>query len=65
MGGGGVAQFVEVPAGVALEEDAGAVVAESGAASGGEVEVFDVEGEDLVGAGGGLVEQSPQGFLPQ
>jgi hypothetical protein len=29
----------------------------------GSVEVGDVEGEDLAGAGGGFIEQPPQGLL--
>jgi len=31
----------------------------------GQVQVLDVEGEDLAGAGGGLVQQPPQGLVPQ
>jgi hypothetical protein len=123
VGGGGMAELVEVPAGVSAEQDAGAVVAEAGAAGGGaqvrsggaagrarlalgqehrsglpaaqqagqqaggagapvdpfgvaafgadrgaagvQVEVFDVEGQDFAGPGGRLVEQPPEGFLPQ
>jgi hypothetical protein len=34
-------------------------------ALGGDVEVLDVEAQDLVGAGGGLVEQPPQGAFAQ
>ena len=34
-------------------------------AAGIQVEVFDVQRQDLAGAGGGLVEHPPQGLLPQ
>ncbi|MGH2918992.1 MAG: hypothetical protein ACRDLS_10410 [Solirubrobacteraceae bacterium] len=34
-------------------------------AFGGDVEVLDVQAQDLVGAGGGLVEQPPQGAFAQ
>lgn len=41
----------------AFADDRGAAV--------GKVEVLDVEDQDLVGSGGGLVEEPPEGFLPQ
>jgi hypothetical protein len=42
---------------VALAAAFGAAVAQ--------IQLVDVEGEDLVGAGGGLIEHPPQGSLPR
>ena len=55
------------PGGLGLPADdlGPAALADYHGAPGSQVQIGDVEGEDLAGAGGGLIQQPPQGLLPQ
>jgi hypothetical protein len=51
--------------GFPTDEFGAGVFADHEGAAAGQVEVVDVEGEDFAGAGGAVIEQPPQCFVPQ